>query len=112
MPQELEVPEHLYNGFVYVLELVDERLYVGYTADPEVRISSHFFGRGSQWTALHKPMGIKSIQPGDTQLENCLTLALMCKYGWRKVRGGIYLDVSMAISPPPIRSAYTLRAPA
>ena len=111
MPLELDVPHRLYNGSVYVLELEDECLYVGYTADPEVRISSHFLGRADQWTALHKPLGIKSIQPGDTQLENCLTLALMCKYGWRKVRGGTSLDVNMAIAPPPIRRAYTLRAP-
>ena len=36
----------------------------------------------------------------------------MCKYGWRKGREGIYLDVNIASSPPPIRRAYTLRAPA
>lgn len=109
---DFDIPDRLYNGFVYVLELEDECLYVGYTTDPDVRISSHFLGRGAQWTGLHKPLGIKSIQPGDTQLENCLTLALMCKYGWKKVRGGRYLDVNMAIAPPAIRRAYTLRAPA
>ena len=76
-----------YAGHVYVLELEDDCLYVGYTANPEIRLATHFLGRGAGWTILHKPIGIKSIQPGDTQLENCLTLALMCKYGWKKVRG-------------------------
>lgn len=112
MVVDFDIPDRLYNGFVYVLELEDECLYVGYTADPEVRICSHFLGRGAQWTALHKPLGIKRIQPGDTQLEDCLTLALMCKYGWRKVRGGRYLDVNMTMAPPPIRRAYTLKTPA
>ena len=60
-------------------------------------------------TKLHRPLGIKSIQPGDTQLENCLTLALMCKYGWRNVRGGRYLDANMPMAPLPIRSAYSLK---
>ena len=109
MPLDLDIPDKLYNGFVYVLELEDECLYVGYTADPEVRISSHFLGRGAQWTALHKPLGVKSVQPGDTQLENCLTLGLMCRYGWKKVRGGIYLDVNMAVAPPPIRHAFAIK---
>ena len=112
MLQDLDVPDRLYPGFVYVLRLEDDCLYVGYTTDPEVRIPSHFLGRGAQWTALHKPVGIKSIQPGDTQLENCLTLALMCQFGWQKVRGGIYCDVNMTIAPPPIRRAYNLTLPA
>ena len=112
MLQDLDVPDRLYPGFAYVLRLEDDCLYVGYTADPEVRISSHFLGRGAQWTALHKPVGIKSIQSGDTQLENCLTLALMRQFGWQKVRGGIYYDVNMTISPPPIRRAYNLTMPA
>ena len=98
-----------YAGHVYVLELEDDCLYVGYTANPEIRLATHFLGRGAQWTILHKPIGIKSIQPGDTQLENCLTLALMCKYGWKKVRGGIYLDVNMTIAPLPIRHAFALK---
>ena len=105
----VDVPDLLYPGYVYVLMLEDDKLYVGYTKDAEVRISSHFLGRGAGWTKLHRPLGIKSIQPGDTQLENCLTLAPMCKYGWRNVRGGRYLDVNMTMAPPPIRTAYSLK---
>ena len=51
MLQDLDVPDRLYPGFVYVLRLEDDCLYVGYTLDPEVRIASHFMGRGAQWTA-------------------------------------------------------------
>lgn len=112
MPIDLDVPECSYTGRVYVLQLEDDCWYVGYTASPELRMCQHGLGRGAQWTALHKPIGIKSIQPGDTQLEDCLTLLYMSRYGWRKVRGGRYLDVNMTIAPPPIRRAYTMRAPA
>ena len=57
--------ECLYPGYVYVLKLQDECLYVGYTANPEIRLATHFLGRGAQWTVLHKPVGIKNIQPGN-----------------------------------------------
>ena len=40
MLQDLDVPDRLYPGFVYVLRLEDDCLYVGYTADPEVRIAT------------------------------------------------------------------------
>ena len=107
-----EAGEHSYPGYVYVLELEDDCLYVGYSAKPEIRVATHFLGRGAQGIVLHKPAGIKNIQPGDTQFENCLTLALMCKYGWRKVRGGTYLDININIAPPPIRHAFALKPPA
>ena len=42
----VDVPERLYLGYVYVLMLEDDKLYVGYTKDAEVRISSHFLGTG------------------------------------------------------------------
>ena len=42
----VDVPERLYPGYVYVLMLEDDKLYVGYTKDAEVRISSHFLGMG------------------------------------------------------------------
>jgi hypothetical protein len=109
MSSDHHVPFPSYPGFVYVLELEDDCFYVGYTADPETRISSHFLGRGAQWTALHKPLGVKCVQPGDTQLENCLTIALMCKFGFQKVRGGRFLDVNMTIAPPPIRHAFAIK---
>lgn len=109
MSSDHHVPFPSYPGFVYVLELEDDCFYVGYSASPEIRVASHFLGRGAQWTLLHKPVGIKSIQPGDTQLENCLTIALMCKFGFQKIRGGRFLDVNMTIAPPPIRHAFALK---
>ena len=99
-----------HKGWVYVLRLQDNCWYVGYSADPETRIASHFLGRGAQWTRLHTPIAVDSLQPGDEKLENVVTIALMAKHGYKYVRGGRYLEVCMPC-PPPIVKAYSLRPP-
>ena len=100
-----------YQGSVYVLRLQDRCWYVGYSADPETRIASHFLGRGAQWTRLHPPIAVNSLQPGDEKLENVVTIALMAKYGYKRVRGGRYLEVCMPCAPPPILKAYAIKPP-
>ncbi len=99
------------EGFVYTLELQDGCYYVGYSADPETRIASHFLGRGAQWTRLHPPNSVLSVRAGDHELENVTTIAMMVKYGWRMVRGGAYLTIQMQSPPPPILKAYSLKSP-
>ena len=98
-------------GWVYVLRLEDRCWYVGWSADPETRIASHFLGRGAHWTQTHPPIAVDSIQQGDENLENVMTVALMAKHGWRKVRGGKYREVNMPRAPPPILKAYSLKPP-
>ena len=98
-----------HHGWVYVLRLEDRCWYVGWSADPETRIASHFLGRGAQWTQAHPPIAVESLQPGDTKLENVITIAYMAKYNWKRVRGGQYLEVNMPRAPPPILKAYSLK---
>ena len=57
--------EPVYQGYVYVLRLQDHCWYVGYSVSPEVRIASHFMGRGLQWTRLHPSVAVESLQPGN-----------------------------------------------
>ena len=92
-------------GFVYVLELEGGNYYVGWSGDIQTRIASHFLGAGSKWTQLHKPICVQSVRPGCTMLETCMTVALMCKYGWERVRGGSYCNVEMAKPPACIAKA-------
>jgi predicted GIY-YIG superfamily endonuclease len=90
---------------VYVLELEGGHWYVGYSQDIQGRIASHFLGAGSKWTQLHKPISVHMTRAGDTTLENCITIAMMCKYGWEKVRGGSYCNVEMLKQPACIAKA-------
>jgi predicted GIY-YIG superfamily endonuclease len=99
------------KGFVYTLELQDACFYVGFSADPETRIASHFLGRGAQWTRLHPPISVLTVLPGDEVLENATTIAMMAKHGWRTVRGGRFLVTTMLSPPPPLLKAYSLKAP-
>ena len=87
------------QGYVYILEPEAHNWYVGFTQDLSVRIASHFLGAGSKWTQLHKPISVHMARPGDKLLETCITLALMCKHGWEKVRGGSYTTVEMLKCP-------------
>ncbi len=93
------------TGYVYILECEGGCFYVGYSQDLQVRIASHFIGCGARWTQLHKPIAVHSIRQGDTLLETCTTIALMCKHGWEKVRGGSYCNVEMCKPPACISKA-------
>ena len=96
-------------GWVYVLKLQDDCWYVGYSADPETRIACHFLGRGARWTQIHPPIAVESLQPGTKKLEDVITIALMVRHGFRRVRGGQYVIVDLPAPPPPIAAAYSIR---
>jgi hypothetical protein len=98
-------------GWVYTLRLRDNCWYVGFSADPETRIASHFLGRGARWTQLHPPLAVESLQPGDEKLEDVVTIALMAQRGFQLVRGGRYVAVDMPLPPPPIIKAYSINPP-
>ena len=93
------------EGFVYVLQLEGDNWYVGWSADLHTRIASHFLGAAAKWTKLHKPVMVHSVRPGNTTLENCITVQLMCQHGWEKVRGGSYTNVEMEKPPACISKA-------
>ena len=96
-------------GYVYVLKLQDDCWYVGYSADPECRIAAHFLGRGARWTQVHAPMAVESLQPGTKKLEDVVTIALMVRHGFQRVRGGQYVLVDLPCPPPPIAAASLIK---
>ncbi|MGK9145974.1 alpha/beta hydrolase [Xanthomonas euvesicatoria] len=64
------------------------------------RIAAHFQGKGSAWTRRHSPVAVlcaKTVRTRDwkvaERIENRLTLFLMSKHGWQKVRGGFWSNV-------------------
>jgi len=95
------------KGYVYTLALSDGCYYVGYSAvdNVQTRIASHFLGAGSLWTQKHKPLAIVSVQPGDTLLETLVTISLMCRHGFERVRGGSYCALEMTKAPACIQKA-------
>lgn len=93
------------DGHVYTLLLEGGFHYVGFSAQVETRIAQHFLGTGSKWTRLHKPVQVLSCLPGDRALESVTTIALMCKYGFERVRGGAWCQVQLPACPAPIIKA-------
>lgn len=81
--------------YVYVLELEEENYYVGETRNLKNRIKKHGTNRGAKWARIYKPISkIDEIDMGICtkkevlKKENELTISMMEKYGWEKVRGG------------------------
>ena len=72
---------------VYVLELENNKFYVGLSENVNNRLANHFNGGASVWTKLHKPIKLVECVIGDSLLEKSKTLEYMSKFGWQNVRG-------------------------
>ncbi|MCD9519926.1 GIY-YIG nuclease family protein [Photobacterium phosphoreum] len=86
--------------YTYALALEGGLYYVGQAIEPEKRIKTHFNGKGSSWTKLHRPKEVLSIETTGTKnwkiaetIENSITLEKMIVYGWKNVRGGFWSSV-------------------
>ena len=85
--------------YVYILELENDKYYVGYTENFDSRMISHFGGNGSKWTKLHKPITILEVSRGGKNDEDKKTIDMMIKYGYQNVRGGRYCKCEMLKEP-------------
>jgi len=79
-------------AYVYTLNLKGGNKYVGYTKNPNLRITQHFTGNGSQWTQKHEPISINSIQKVSSvqyakKLETIIYYKMKDYHGSEKVRG-------------------------
>lgn len=86
--------------YLYVLLCENHNYYIGQTNDLTRRYRQHREqgNKGSVWTSNHKPVKIVQYwkiedysQEDAINFENKLTLEYINKYGWQKVRGGIYI---------------------
>lgn len=81
---------------LYILQLEDDKWYVGKTDDVAKRYQQHKSGYGSEWTKLYKPIKIEKSQPiKSIHDETNITKDLMKKYGIDNVRGGAYCQTSL-----------------
>ena len=90
------------RNYIYVLELVENKYYVGRTGNILKRIEQHFTGCGSIYTMTYKPIKVIEILEEFTkQDERNKTLEFMEKYGWENVRGAGWC--SLKISKPKLK---------
>jgi len=85
--------------YVYILELENNKYYVGYTENFDSRMISHFGGNGSKWTKLHKPITVMEVSRGSKNDEDRKTIEMMVRYGYENVRGGRYCKCEMLKEP-------------
>lgn len=79
---------------LYVLQLENNKWYVGKTTDIAARFKQHASGAGSAWTKNYKPLKIvETRRLKDQYDETNTTKEYMKKYGVDNVRGGAYVQI-------------------
>ena len=90
----------LTRSYIYVLELVDSRYYIGRTCNFIQRMEEHFTGDGSIYTKKYKPLKIVEVVEEKTKYdERDKTLEYMEMYGWKKVRGYAWCSIELTKKP-------------
>jgi predicted GIY-YIG superfamily endonuclease len=81
---------------LYVLQLEDDKWYVGKTDDITKRYEQHKSGKGSVWTKEYKPIKLVETRTiTSVHDETNVTKDLMKKYGVDNVRGGAYCQMEL-----------------
>jgi hypothetical protein len=79
---------------IYVLELVNNKYYIGKTDNPDFRIEQHFNANGSVWTKKYKPIKVlELINNCDKYDEDKYTIKYMENFGVNNVRGGSFCQI-------------------
>jgi predicted GIY-YIG superfamily endonuclease len=82
---------------IYILQLEQNKYYIGKSNDPQKRFQEHLNGKGSAWTNLYKPIKLLQIIPNASHFdEDKYTKEYMLKYGIQNVRGGSYVNVTLS----------------
>jgi hypothetical protein len=84
------------TNYIYIIELEEDKWYVGKTTNIIKRIKEHKSGIGSSWTTKFKPKdnGIINKFVSTTLFdEDNKTIELMAKYGIDNVRGGSFTKI-------------------
>jgi len=82
--------------FIYVLQLLSDKYYVGKTENPKFRLDTHFKNSGCAWTKKYSPTQIVGLFPDcDVFDEDKYTIKYMKKYGIENVRGGSFCQITL-----------------
>ena len=83
--------------FIYILQLENNKYYVGKTSNPSFRLGDHFSNNGSLWTKKYKPIKVLELIPDcDNYDEDKYTIKYMEKYGINNVRGGSFCNIQLS----------------
>lgn len=84
---------------IYVLELENNKYYVGKTSRIEKRFDEHLNGRGSEFTKKYKPNKIYKVYKELSEFdEDNYTKKYMKIFGIDNVRGGSYCNINLNIN--------------
>jgi predicted GIY-YIG superfamily endonuclease len=89
--------------FVYVLQLENDKYYIGKSHNPDERIRAHRKGRGVAWTKRYRVIRMMEQRPllQDRNIRNdveTITLEYMQRYGIENVRGGPWTRSTLTLS--------------
>ena len=83
--------------YIYILQLYNNKYYIGKTNNPKFRIKNHFNSNGTAWTLKYKPIKVIKLIPNcDSFDEDKYTLKYMEKYGINNVRGGSFCQLKLS----------------
>ena len=95
------------SNWLYVLELENDKYYVGISCNLANRLSAHRRGEGAKWTKVHKMIRvaykINIDEDKDNKMEQYITLSLMALLGWKNVRGYAWSQENMKNAPIVLR---------
>lgn len=87
------------NYFIYVLELKNNKYYVGKTSNVSSRIAEHISNIGSTWTKKYKPKKIVNLYKNCCAFdEDKYTIMYMAIFGIDNVRGGSFCSIDLTHS--------------
>ena len=96
-----------HHGIVYVMQLEDDRFFIGHTqSDLCTIVNQQFTEPRSEWVQLHRPVKILSHKYGTLNDAEQTTLKCMAKYGWWNCRGTRWSDVNMRDPPDELIDMY------
>lgn len=82
---------------IYILELEQNKYYVGKTNNINQRMNEHLDGQGSEWTKMYKFKQVYEIHENcDSFDEDKFTIKMMGKFGIENVRGGSFCKIHLS----------------